>query len=269
VLPREFSLQDVSDITASGVMETEVFVHGAMCMAISGRCLLGAYLSGRHANRGDCPQPCRLAYRIAPVEGADGSAPEWFEAVEDPQGTHLLNARDLNTLDLLPHIVATGVSALKVEGRTKSEHYVATVIGVYREALDMCLAESGRYAVKGSWREQLDRIEHRTYTTGFLGGEYQMQAVHAPKATGGYRLVGVVREVVDGGAVVEVKNPFAAGDFVQVLAGRSGTVKQDVEIRRVRDLHGRSVDRATANRIVVAECSVPLRVGDMLRRELQ
>jgi putative protease len=275
VLPREMTLEEVAAFNKKVTVETELFVHGAMCVSISGRCLLGAYLGGRHghANRGDCPQPCRLKYRIVPVEDDDTSASEGltieeFPVVPGPGGeAYLLNSKDLNTLSLLPNIIETGVSALKIEGRNKSPHYVASVVKVYREALDFCLENPSGYFVRPQWTEELDRLDHRTYTTGFYGGERSLQEVHFSQTLSGMRITGSVKGVLNNGeAVIDVKNPFSLEDVFNVLPVRKGEAPFELRLTSLTDINGNTIDRAITHRVVLAECGSRLRVGDMLRK---
>ncbi len=267
VLPRELTLEDVARISREAPCEVEVFAHGAMCVSVSGRCLLGAYLQGRHANRGDCPQPCRLRYRVLPLDERGGEGAEGFDAEETADGTYLMNARDLNTLPILPALVATGVVALKIEGRTKGEHYAATATRVYRRALDRAWDDPDGYRVDEAWLEQLEALEHRSYSTGFYGGEYRLQALHAVKSGGALRLVGVVREVLsDGSAVIEVKNSFEPGEALSVLPAAPARAPFSVRFASITDLEGRPFERATANRVVKGCPGGGVRSGDMLRR---
>ena len=275
VLPREMTLEEVAAFNKKVTVETELFVHGAMCVSISGRCLLGAYLGGRHghANRGDCPQPCRLKYRIVPVENdetsdAEGLTIEEFPGVPGPGGeAYLLNSKDLNTLSLLPNIIETGVSALKIEGRNKSPHYVASVVKVYREALDFCLENPSGYFVRPQWTEELDRLDHRTYTTGFYGGERSLQEVHFSQTLSGMRITGSVKGVLTNGeAVIDVKNPFTIMDAFNVLPVRKGETPFELRLNALTDINGNPIDRAITHRVVLAECGSRLRVGDMLRK---
>jgi U32 family peptidase len=267
ILPRELTIEEVTALSANGACETEVFIHGAMCVSISGRCLLGAYLSGRHPNRGECPQPCRLSYSITPHEPRGEKMNATLDAEEDERGVYLLNSRDLNTLSILPAIVASGVRALKIEGRTKSLHYVSAVTRVYREALDAFWSAPASFAVRAEWTAELERVEHRPYTTGFYAGEYLLQAVHASKAQSGYRLVGVVKALMDGGgAVVDVKNPFGLSDTLSVLPVDQGVRSCDAIFEDMSDINGRPVGRAASGRLVVLRGKVALRPGDLLRR---
>jgi putative protease len=275
VLPREMTLEEVAAFNKKVTVETELFVHGAMCVSISGRCLLGAYLGGRHghANRGDCPQPCRLKYRIVPVENdetsdAEGLTIEEFPGVPGPGGeAYLLNSKDLNTLSLLPNIIETGVSALKIEGRNKSPHYVASVVKVYREALDFCLENPSKYSVRPQWTEELNRLDHRTYTTGFYGSERSLQEVHFSQTLSGMRITGSVKGVLTNGeAVIDVKNPFTIMDAFNVLPVRKGETPFELRLTSLTDINGNTIDRAITHRVVLAECGSRLRLGDMLRK---
>ncbi|MBD3239206.1 MAG: hypothetical protein GF331_01365, partial [Chitinivibrionales bacterium] len=185
---------------------------------------------------------------------------------EGSRGNYMLNARDLNTLSILPRIVATGVSALKIEGRTKGEHAIAAVVHVYREALDACLADPHGYTVRPEWQRELEGLEHRSYTTGFYDGELELQSVHSPKSGGVYRQVGIVRSVnPHGAAVVEVKNTFGPDDTLYVLPSRPGRPSFETVLRDICDLDGNPLARATANRIVTGRSCDKLHPGDMLR----
>ena len=265
ILPRELDLSQIRTITSSGWCETEIFIHGAMCVAISGRCLLGEYRSGRSANRGDCPQPCRVRYRITEISS---DTPVSWDAEESEQGAYLLNSRDLETLALLPEIAATGVHALKIEGRNKSVHYVATVVGVYRQALDALASDRTGYTVRQEWRTELDRIEHRPYSTGFYGERGEQQSSRTGKHPSSVRVVGLVRELLDdGSAVVDVRNPFSAQEPLSLLRSGKPAVDDFVVRSPMKDLRGEPATRAQTNRLVVFAPGHGLRPGDLLRRE--
>jgi putative protease len=267
VLPRELSLAEVAALSATGIVATEVFIHGAMCVSISGRCLLGAYLSGRHPNRGDCPQPCRMRYRIAPQD--ESVSPQWLDAEESGKGVYLLNSRDLNTLSILDRLGAAGAAGLKIEGRNKSIHYLCAVVKTYRAALDRCLADPSNYRPDEAWLAELDKLDHRPYTTGFYGAELQLQSPHANKAPGQTRVVGVVREeLASGRVVVDVKNPFAPGESVEVLPGLRGRNAFVTEIHAVRNLQEEQLPRALTNRLVLVDAVPALHPGDILRQIL-
>jgi putative protease len=273
ILPREMTLDRIKKIASLGSVETEVFIHGAMCVSVSGRCLLGAYMAGRHPNLGDCPQPCRLRYRIAPQRGPDNDsaqAAEWY-TVEEEQGAgaSILNSKDLCALPVLDRIVKSGVSAVKIEGRHRSMHYVASVVKVYRAALDSIASGTGGYSMRPEWKEELSRLDHRPYTTGFYAGEYCIQDVtDAQNRSREFRVVGVVRELIDGsGAVVDVKNPFLPGDAVSVLP--AGPLKDafDATVIRMTDLCGHETGRALTGRLVLCVVAPTVGSGDILRKQ--
>lgn len=268
VLPREFNLEQVRALSKAGICETEVFIHGAMCVSISGRCLLGAYLAGRHANQGECPQPCRFRYDIAPRSKEGEPTDEWFPAEEDKEGVYLFNSKDLNTLPILPEIVETGVFSLKIEGRNKSMHYVSSVVKTYRAALDGYLNNPDNYKPEPVWLEELENLDHRPYTTGFYKGEYMMQETSVSKAKSKIRAVGVVKGILEGGvAVVDVKNPFLAGEELNILPVNKKKSRYDIAFAKITDLSGNELERAVTNRIVAVKTDVKLSVGDVIRRE--
>jgi putative protease len=275
ILPREMSLDTIRKNAASGAVETEVFVHGAMCVSVSGRCLLGAYMGKRHPNFGDCPQPCRLKYRIAPLRGPSDSsekAGEWYTVEEEwDAGASILNSKDLNALPVLDRIASSGVTAVKIEGRNRSIHYVASVVKVYRAALDSITHDASAYAPLPQWQEELDRLDHRPYTTGFYAGEYQLQDLAAEsRQDRWYRVVGVVRELLDGkGAVVDVKNPFLPLDTLNVLTAAPGEIARDATVLRMTDINGNEIGKALTNRLVICTTTPEMRPGDILRKKQQ
>ena len=272
ILPRELTLEQIAGLCKTVKAQVEVFIHGAMCVSVSGRCLLGVYTAKRHPNFGDCSQPCRLKYRIAPVYDNESDTGEWLTVTEEqgvgamPAQAFVLNSKDLCCLAILDRIVASGVAALKIEGRHRSMHYVSSVVKVYRAALDS-LAGSAVYAVKPEWQQELDRLDHRPYTTGFYAGEYELQDVSDNRPLPDVRIVGVVREILAGkGAVVDVKNPFCEGDALNVLPMRKGKMPFEVTIRGITDLEGNRVERVLTNRLVITETEELLGKGDMLRK---
>jgi len=200
-LARELSLHDITEVVnrVPG-MEFEVFVHGAMCMAYSGRCLLSAALTGRHANRGDCAQPCRWAYALQ-----EETRPGEFMALEeDERGSYIFNAKDLCLIARLPELKAAGVHSLKIEGRMKSAYYVAVVTKVYREAIDqMALSKEASFSPEQleKWKNELTRVSHRRYTEGFIDGAHgqprDMQYLENSAYLRNYLFCAIVLEVLD------------------------------------------------------------------------
>lgn len=174
VLARELTLEELRQVRSAAEGELEMFIHGAMCMSYSGRCLLSNYLTGRDANRGECTQPCRWGYSLV-EEKRPGQA---FPIEEDERGTYIFNSHDLCLLPHLPLLKSIGIESYKIEGRMKSVHYVASTVKVYREAIDI-LWEQGEEAFQAKlpeWLEEMDKVSHRDYSSGFLFGKPGPQA---------------------------------------------------------------------------------------------
>jgi putative protease len=269
VLPRELTMDRINALAAADLLETELFIHGAMCVSISGRCLMGAYMSGRHPNHGDCPQPCRWRYRISavPAEGTDSEGELPIDVEEDATGTYLFNSRDLCTIDLLPSLIASGVTSFKIEGRNKSAHYVAAVVKAYRAAIDRAAQSPRTYRVDDQWRFLLDSVEHRPYTAGFYNRELVMQEVFSSKATAATRIVGIVKALLpDGLPVVDVKNGFSADEPLDVLPVQQYREPAPFTCTHITDLSGNPINRAPSNRLAVLHGTGRMQPGDMLRR---
>ena len=175
VLAREMTLEQIGQLRAHTpvALELEAFVHGAMCMAWSGRCMISAYLTGRSANRGGCTQSCRWRYHLV-EEKRPG---EFFPVEEDDRGTTILSSHDLNCLDFLDQIAAAGVTSFKIEGRMKSPYYVATVTNAYRQRLDGLANGPASSEFLALLQRELDAVSHRTYASGFYFGQMRR---HAP-----------------------------------------------------------------------------------------
>jgi len=216
VLARELSLQDVARIRdkTPPELEIEAFVHGAMCMSVSGRCLLSQYLTGRDGNRGQCAQPCRWKYHIA-EETRPG---QWMEIGETPEGSYILNADDMCTAPFLDLICQAGVDSLKIEGRAKTAYYVASVTSAYRQALDAFLQDPEHYQLPQQALEELTRTSHRHYSPGFYFGRE-----HAAQSTqrGGYirewEFIGVVESWKNGVAHCTQRGKFTLGETIEAL----------------------------------------------------
>ncbi len=238
---RELTLDEIKQMREKVDLELEVFVHGAMCIAYSGRCLLSAYFTGRGANRGECTHPCRWYYYI--VEEARPADP--LELVEEGEASFILSSRDLNMIAYLPQLVEAGVNAFKVEGRMKGIHYVATVTRVYREALDRLYAHPQTFTPDPAWHEELAKITHRPYHTGFYFGKpEQVDPAEERNYLQECMLAGVVLDYdrKRGMALVEQRNKFAAGEKLEVLSPR---VKPfPLHITSIYDAYGSEVKTA-------------------------
>jgi putative protease len=295
ILPRELSIDQIQHLSRQNVAETEVFIHGAMCVSISGRCLLGAYRGGRHPNLGDCPQPCRLRYRVIPldVDQQENQSPyDGFDVEESGGagdgswnpggGVYLLNSKDLCTVKILPKIIESGVSSLKIEGRNKTAYYVASTVKVYRDAINTYTSAPNDYKIKEWWLDELEAVDHRPYTTGFYDGDPIKQEVFSSKAKAGYRLIGVVKAIINGRPVVDVKNVFSTESVpINVLPVKKAKPPFDLTFKEILEFDGAEnadgsaesvgmsltgAARALPNRLVILDdCNEKLRVGDMLR----
>lgn len=222
ILARELSLEEIAGIRAktSSDLDIECFVHGAMCVSFSGRCLLSNYMAGRDANRGECAQPCRWKYYLR-EEKREG---EYYEIEEHPEGTYILNSKDLCAIRFLDKVVAAGVNSLKIEGRAKSEYYAAVTTRAYRGALDDLL--SGK-PFDEKWYEEACKVSHREYCDGFFFGMpgQPMQHYSDTLYIREWDVVAVVEQCdEDGIAIVRHKNRFHTGDEVELMVPRGETV---------------------------------------------
>lgn len=215
VVAREVSIADIKTMKEAADIEIEAFVHGAMCISYSGRCLLSNYFTTRDANRGQCTQACRWKYSLV-EENRPG---EYYPIEEDQHGTYIFNSKDLCLLKYIPDLVEAGVDSLKIEGRMKSVHYAATVTKVYREAVDSYLADPEHYEVKPEWIEELEKISHRPYTEGFSVEKPDETAQNYGQSsnTQTHDFIGLVEgyNVEEGYAYLEQRNNFKAGDEVE------------------------------------------------------
>ncbi len=212
VLARECSLKEVAEIRkkVDPKLEIETFGHGAMCVSYSGRCLLSNYMTGRDSNRGACAQPCRYQYALM-EEKRPG---EYFPVYEDEKGTYILNSRDMCMIDHLQDLMDAGVDCIKIEGRAKSAYYAAIVTGAYRHVIDDIYA--GR-PIDKVWRDEVDHVSHRIYSTGFYYGE-PGQYVHNSRYIREWQIVAKVESCDENGlAVCSLNNKFRAGDELEVV----------------------------------------------------
>ncbi len=211
VLARETPMEDIRKIRANTPKELEIeaFVHGAMCVSFSGRCLLSNYLTGRDANRGACAQPCRWKYHLV-EEKRPG---EYFEISED-NGTHIMNSRDMCMIEHIPELIDAGVTSFKIEGRMKSAYYAAAVTNAYRHAIDY--AQKGE-ALPQVWIDELNKVSHRPYCTGFYYGDPGQHFAEASYFSDAYVCAVVESCAEDGLAELTQRNRFCIGDTVELL----------------------------------------------------
>ena len=212
ILAREVGLEEIRTIREKTPedLEIEAFVHGAMCVSYSGRCLLSNYMTGRDSSRGACAQPCRYQYALM-EEKRPG---EYFPIEEDEKGTYILNSRDMCMIDHLGDLCDAGLSSLKIEGRAKSSYYAAIVTGAYRHCLDDVWA--GR-EVDPVWRAEVDHVSHRPYSTGFYYG-YPGQFYENSRYIREWQVVALVTDCdADGNATLSLRNKFRTGDTVELV----------------------------------------------------
>lgn len=217
VLARELSFGEIADIRAKipADLEIECFVHGAMCVSFSGRCLISEYLTGRDPNRGDCSQPCRWKYHLY-EENREGN---YFPVEEDNGGTFLYNSKDMCMIDYIPELVKSGISSFKIEGRAKTAYYSAVATNAYRQAVDAYFAGglSDDFRTPDNIREELEKISHRDYSTGFYLGTTPGQNTSSGGYIRHYDLVALCEEETDFGGIITQRNKFYLGDEVDVL----------------------------------------------------
>ncbi len=264
VLARELSLPDIAAIrdNAPPELELEAFVHGAMCMSVSGRCLLSSYMTGRSGNRGECAQPCRWKYYLV-EERRPG---QYMEIGENGDGSYILNANDLCTAPFLDLICQAGVDSLKIEGRAKTFYYVASVTSAYRRALDHYLANPAAesFALPDDVLEELNRTSHRHYSPGFYFG--RDKALQTPSHTyvRPWDFLGTVDSWADGVARCTQRGKFCLGDTIEALQPDGSTVT--LTPGWIRDEDGAAVD-ATPHPMMryTIPCDTPLMPCSLLR----
>lgn len=257
VLAREMSFEDIKSLHQKVPnLELEAFVHGAMCISYSGRCLLSNYLTGRDSNRGACVQACRWKYFIR-EESRDDEMP----IEEDERGTYILNSKDMCLIDHLDKFKEAGVSSLKIEGRMKSDYYVASVVNAYRRALD-------GYKDYDVLHAELEKTSHRRYTTGFYLGADDKEYLQTSMPIQSYVFIAkVVEDAKDGFVKVEMRNRFKVGDTLEILSADDNFLKS-IKIERITNSLGQEIDDAKrVQEIVTINCAYSLKEGDILRVE--
>lgn len=240
VLAREMTLDEIADMRAKipKELEIECFVHGAMCVSFSGRCLISSFMTGRDANRGDCAQPCRWKYHLY-EENREG---QLFEVTESDKGTYLYNSRDLCMIEHIDKLVDAGISSFKIEGRAKSAYYTAVTTNAYRHALNDYMRDPSGFTLAPWIKEELEKISHREYSTGFFFGTEPGQTIDNGGYIRHYNQVAVCEDYRDNVATITQRNKFYVGDTLDVLPP-SG-VSFTVVAKSLTDEHGESVDAA-------------------------
>jgi putative protease len=269
ILARELSVEEIASIHKKVPdMEIETFIHGAMCISYSGRCLLSDYRTGRSSNRGECVQACRWEYEIREKNSECG----YLEMQEDERGTYIMNSKDLNLLDYIAELDKAGVCSFKIEGRMKSEYYLATVINAYRRALDEYYRIGEEYNKNPLFQTELKKTAHREFTTAYFTG-YNDRTVNYDdsQSKGTHKFIASVLQGNEESeyAVVEMRNRFMVGDKLEVLSP-TNSFNKIVNITKMQNEKGEELlDAKLVQQKVKIFTDIPLRSGDILRKEVE
>ena len=267
VLARELSISEIKEIKEYiGDTELEAFVHGAMCISHSGRCLLSNFMMKRDGNRGACVQACRWEYKLHEVKRPESD----YTMVEDDRGTYIMNSKDLNMLEHIGDVIDAGVTSFKIEGRMKSQYYVGSVVNAYRKAIDRYL--SGDKTVDKSLVEELTKTAHRAYTTGFYYGEYDSVNLDSAQAITDYDFMAEVLYYDEerGGIVVEQRNRFKKGETLEILSNNDEYFNKTITIDYMLDDKGEILEDAKfVQQILFIKTDCRLTQHDMLRKKVR
>lgn len=265
VLARELSLSEIAEIREFVPdIELEAFAHGAMCISYSGRCLLSNYLNGRDSNRGECVQACRWSYELR--EKNKGG--EYYPIEEDERGSYILNSKDLNMISHIDEMVDAGVISLKIEGRMKSEYYLATVINAYRRAIDEYCKIGDKYKENSMFYDELIKTSHRAFTTAYtLGDNFDTVNYSDSQSVGEKQFIAVVTKGTAGGYTeIEMRNRFKKSDVLEILSPSENFNKTFV-VNEMYDEDGNEiVDAKIVQQKIRIKCEYDLREGDILRK---
>ena len=267
VLARELDIDEIKNISKNNPdLEIEAFVHGAMCISYSGRCLLSNYLTNRDSNHGECVQACRWKYSVTEESRPD----EKFDLEEDNRGTYIFNSKDLCLIDYLDKIIDAGVNSLKVEGRMKSSYYVATVINAYRRALNYlneCKKENKPYIVPKKLKDELEKASHRKYTTGFMFNDGNVrQNYESSIQEQNSKFMAIVIGKENGKILIEQRNKFSVGDTLEILSP-SDEFNKTIKIEKMTDEDGNElIDAKNVQQKIWILTNRNISVGDILRK---
>lgn len=266
VMARELSLDEIKEIRdfIPPEVEIEAFVHGAMCISYSGRCLLSNYTTGRLSNHGECVQSCRWEYALM-EKSRQG---EYFPIEEDERGAYILNSKDLNMVRYIDKLAAAGIDSFKIEGRVKTSYYVASVVNAYRRAIDLYYKEGDKFVLPEDIYEDLEKPSHRMYCNGFyFGRDPSAQCYETSKPKQNYDFIAIVTEEKEDGFVVEMRNRFKKGDVLEVLSpGKYHNAK--ITVDKMYDESGAEItDAMNVQQKVRIVSEIKLAAGDILRKK--
>lgn len=262
-MARELTLEEIREVKDKSGAEVEAFVHGAVCMAYSGRCHLSSHMTGRDANLGECTHSCRWEYSITEAKRPS----EMFDVEEDERGTYFFNSKDICMVEHIPALIDAGVDSLKIEGRVKGINYVAGAVRSYRLAIDSYLKNPEVYSFNGEWLDELRKLSHRDYDTGFyFGGD--VSAISSESYVRSYDFVGVVLEKRDDGTfLVEARNKVVLGDRLEVM-GRGEKI-HSIKLENIISPDGDKLPHAQPKQLFILKTAIPMEVMDILRKEKQ
>ncbi|HHY76924.1 MAG TPA: U32 family peptidase [Clostridiales bacterium] len=268
ILARELSLKEIKEIIDKSPkdLEFEAFIHGAMCISYSGRCLLSNYMVGRDANRGECAHPCRYKYYLV-EEKRPG---QYMPIEEDERGTYIFNSKDLCMIEYIPELINIGLKSFKIEGRMKSSYYVATVVRAYRKAIDEYFADPKNYKLDKEWLEEVNKASHREFSTGFYFDkpDHKGQVYETSSYVRDYVFLGLIKDYEDatGIATVEQRNKMVVGDEIEIIGPNKRMFKQKIE--RMWNEEGLEIDSAPhPQQIVKMKMEHKVEKYDIIRRE--
>lgn len=268
VTARELSLEEIREIRSRipEDMEIETFIHGAMCISYSGRCLLSNYLTGRDSNQGSCTHPCRWKYSVM-EESRPG---EYFPVYENERGTFIFNSKDLCMIEHIPDLINAGIDSFKIEGRMKTALYVATVARTYRKAIDDYLKDPALYEKNMSWyQEQISNCTYRQFTTGFFYGKPTQEAQIYDNNTyiKEYTYLGIVGETNEEGKYcISQRNKFSVGEQIEVMKPNGDNI--EVTVKSIQDEEGNQMESAPhPKQILYIDLGIKLDRYDILRRK--
>ena len=266
VTARELSLKEIKEIREHipEDMEIESFIHGAMCISYSGRCLLSNYFTGRDANHGACTHPCRWKYAVV-EEKRPG---EYLPVYENERGTYIFNSKDLCMIEHLPDMIDAGIDSFKIEGRMKTALYVATVARTYRKAIDDYIKDPALYEKNMPWYlDQISDCTYRQFTTGFFYGKpnYETQIYDNNTYVVGYTYLGTVLKYEDGYGYFQQKNKFSVGETIEVMKPNGDNI--EVEVKSIKNEEGEEMESCPhSKQMLFVDLGIELEEFDILRR---
>ena len=239
ILARELSLKEIREIRQGLSIPVEAFIHGAMCVSYSGRCILSSVMTGRSANKGDCSHPCRWEYYLMEKQRTG----HYYPVGEYNDGTYILNANDLCMIQYIPQLFEAGIDSFKIEGRMKSVHYAASVVRTYRQAIDSYIEDPHGWICRGEWLEELEKVSHRRYSTGFYFGKPTAHdfTYDDSKYMRSHKFIGKILNYNQrtGMALVEQRNKFSVGDIVEIFGPTGDPFR--FKIDEIWDEEGKSI----------------------------